>query len=327
MEVRVILFVSYAIWIAGMIWYLLFYLPFPDLTRHLGFALNIVQLGVLSLLSFLVYRQETIFRGVFFQFWFLFAFLATVPSLFYSSLHWYGNIGGVVGAVVSLILFHGLVLWITLKVLVGYIFYQEKPWVVNLLCALVVIPLSLWLYWPFWWSPELLIALPTANDPNTFYLPIEQKFILTNAVSLLLLVAFFVQKLRTDRPIGVYADTLLFFFAIYIVIDSFEYVAKANSIELMNMTQWAAALVNAAMTVTLLLRLKFKSQTISQYYESQCVSGDPRIDRRIGWFDRLILWGFFDPEKVGQRVFLGAGSEKMKVKRSSQRVTRNADQD
>ena len=134
-------------------------------------------------------------------------------------------------------------------------------------------------------------------------------------------------KLRTDRPIGVYADSLLFFFAIYIIIDTAEYAAKITSLELLSMTQWAAALVTAAMIVTLMLRLKFKSQTMSRYYESQCVSGDPRIDRRIGWFDRLIVWGFFDPKKVGERVFLGAGSQKMRVKRSSARVPKSADVD
>jgi hypothetical protein len=88
-----------------------------------------------------------------------------------------------------------------------------------------------WLFWPFWWSPELLSSLPTAQDGNTYYRPVQQKFILTNAVALLLLLAFFVHKLRTDRPIGVYADTLLFFFAMYILIDTAEFLAKANSIE------------------------------------------------------------------------------------------------
>lgn len=322
-----ILFLSYAIGMAGILWYTLFYLPFHANTQHISFALNMVELGLLSLLSFLVYRQETVFRSVFFQFWFLFAYLAAIPPIFFSCLNWGGDRGGVISAVLTLILFHGLILWVASKVLVGYVFHQERQWIVNVVCASVVLPLCVWLFWPFWWSPELLSSLPTAQDGSTYYRPVQQKFILTNAVALLLLVAFFVHKLRTDRPVGVYADTLLFFFAIYVLIDTAEFLAKANSIELMSITQWAASAITAAMIVTLVLRLKFKSQTISKYYESQCISGDPRIDRRIGWFDRLIVRCFFDPQKIGERVFLGTGNQKMKVKRSSSRVTRSVDQD
>jgi hypothetical protein len=327
LEVWVILFLGYAVGIAGMLCFTLFFLPNQDLTQHFSFALNTVQLGVLSLLSFLVYRQETIFRSVFFQFWFLFAYLALIPAIFYGSSYWLGSGAGLVTFTLSLIVFHTLLLWTSTKVLVGYVFHQEQPWVVNFACALVVLPLCGWLYWPFWWSPEMLATLPTAADPTTFYRPIEQQYVVTNGVSILLLLAFFVHKLRTDRPIGVYADTLLYFFAVWVAIDTVEYVADITSVQLMSMTQWAAVLATTGMIVTLILRLKFKSQTISQYYESQCVSGDPRIDRRIGRFDRLIVWGFFDPKKVGERVFFGPGNQKMKVKRSSQRVTKNADMD
>jgi len=247
--------------------------------------------------------------------------------LFFHCLYRYGDLGGMVASVMILIVAHGLFLWIATKVLVTYLFHDEKRWILNLASVLVVVPLCAWLFWPFWWSPETLLTLPTARDMAAFYSPVEKKLIVTNAVSILLLLAFFVHKLRTDRPIGVYADTLLFLFAIYILVDTTEYLAKGTSVELQSMTQWAAALVTAAMIVTLLLRLKFKSQTISRYYESQCISGDPRIDRRIGRFDRLIVRCFFDPQKVGQRVFLGAGPEKMKVKRSSTRVKRTVDQD
>jgi hypothetical protein len=322
----VILFLSYAVGIASLLWYTLFYLPFGAATQHFGFALNLVEMGFLSLLSFLVYRQEDFFRSVFFQFWLLYAYLALIPALVYSSFYFLGNSGGIDVYVESLFVLHGLFIWVSAKILLTYWFRDEKTWVLNIVSILVVLPLCMWVYWPYWWSPQILATLPTATSPDTFNRPIEQKLMVTNGVSLLLLVAFFVHKLRTDRPIGVYADTLLFLFAIWILIDTAEFVAKA-SLDLMNMTQWASAAVAAAMIGTLLLRLKFKTQTIAHYYESQCLSGDPRIDRRIGRFDRLIVRYFFDPEKVGQRVFLGPGTQKMKVKRSSLRVTRSVDQD
>jgi hypothetical protein len=107
-----------------------------------------------------------------------------------------------------------------------------------------------------------------------------------------------------------------------LVVETTEYVSAVTDIELLGMSQWVFSLIAAAMTVTLLLRLKFKSQTIADYYESQCISDNPDIDRRIGYFDRLIIRSFFDPEKIGKEVFLGTGRKKMKVKRTPTRVSR-----
>ena len=74
------LFVCYAVGIAAILWYSLIYLPFPELTHHISFALNTVLLGFVSLLSFLAYRQEKHFRAIFFQFWILFAIILVATA-------------------------------------------------------------------------------------------------------------------------------------------------------------------------------------------------------------------------------------------------------
>jgi hypothetical protein len=320
----VALLLLYAVAIAAVLGASFWVLPYENIGSVFGFALNVVEYGFLSLLSFQVYRRETIFRGVFYQFWILFTMLALSVPVVNFVYFFTGAWGGVIAYELMLIFLHGLFLWIVAKTLFGYIFHDEKRWAINLLSTLVVLPLCLWLFWPYYWSPEVLMLLPTGHDSTTLYQPLQKSIVVVNIVALLMLVAFFLHKLRTDRPIGVFADTLLFLFLLFCLFDTAEVVFRITSVELMNITQWAMGAVAAAMIVTLLLRLKYKSQSISHYYESQILSFDPRVGRRIGLFDRFILWCFFDPEAVGQRIFLGPNRQKMSVKRSSPRVARKS---
>jgi hypothetical protein len=321
-EVCVVFFVAYASAVGGILFGTLHYLATPEFVPTLSFCLNIVLYGLLSLLSFLTYRQETYFRSIFFQFWALFACLAVVgPTImFFAKIA--GPYAGVRAYVVSTILIRGLFAWVMAKVLFHYVFRDEKRWAINLLSSLVVLPLCLWLFWPYWWMPLSIYNLPSAVSAATLYNPIQKPAIIVSIVSLLMLLAFFLHKLRTDKPIGVFADTMLFLFGLSTTVSLIELLAEVSRLELMNITQWANLLLALAMAVTLVLRLHYKSQTIAEYYESQCISLDPRVGRRIGLFDRLVLWCFFDPKKVGQRVFLGTDHKKVTVKRSSPRVTR-----
>lgn len=315
-----VLFVLYAAGIAGLLWYTLLFLPFPELTRNFGFALNIVQFGFLSLLSFLAYRQEKHFRSVFFQFWILFAALALSAPIYYDILYWNGATAGAEAYIFELIAAHVLFMWTAAKILFTYVFHDEKRWAINTLASVVVLPTCGWLFWPYYWSPRALWFQPTAVSADAFYNPVLNTALVLNILSLLMLVAFFLHKLRTDRPIGVFADTLLLLVGLFFLVDTLEIVSTVKSIESLRISQWANSIIAVAAIITLLLRLKFKSQTIAHYYESQCLSYNPNVGRRIGWFDRLILWCFFDPQKIGKRVFLGAGRQKMTVKRTSPRV-------
>jgi hypothetical protein len=318
----VALFALYLLGMAGILWYTMFYLPFAQYTQTISFALNIIQYSLLSLLSFLTYRQETHFRSIFFQFWIAFAAYALMVPLIYHMSYW-GKPGADVAAYVECeIGAHVLWMWIAVKALAHYTFHAEKGWRVNALSLSVVLPLSGWLFWPYWWSPGYILSLPTAGDVRTLYGPIQTSEIAANAVSLLLLLAFFVQKLKTDRPFGAFADTMLFLFGLTVIVNTVEIVAQVKSLELMNITQWAFGGLAAAMIVTLILRLRYKSQAIANYYESQFLSADPSIGRRIGLFDRLVLWCFFDKKEIGQRIFLGTNGRKVSVRRSSPTIRR-----
>jgi len=307
---------------AGLLGYALLVLPAAEYGLTISMAINILTYGCLSLLSFLVYRQETYFRSIFFQFWFFFAVFALSAPVTLHVVQYYGTTAGIAAWIIGTIVLHGLFAWTIAKVLFHYIFHDEKRWAINLLSALVVLPLCGWLLWPYWWNPLSILDLPTAANADTLYTPVQKAMIVVNIFFLVMLLAFFLHKLRTDKPIGVFADTLLFLFGLMVLVDTVESVFQINSLELLNITQWANGIIAGAMIVTLILRLHYKSQTIANYYESQLLSYDPRVGRRIGVFDRIILRCFFDPQKVGERIFLGTGGKKMTVKRTSPRVAR-----
>jgi hypothetical protein len=321
-EVSVVFFVTYAVVLAGVLWYTLGFLPYFQMPRDWNFALNVLEYGLLSLLSFLAYRQEKHFRSIFFQFWLLFASVALTAPVVAHCMYWGGLPAGRDAYVRGLIVVHVMFAWVATKVLATYIFKDEKRWAINLLASVVVLPICAWLFWSMFWSPEILKILPSAVNHETYYTPVLTRAIVVNIISLLMLLAFFLHKLRTDRPIGVFADTILFILGLFYLVDTAEILSRVGSIELLSITQFANNILALAAIITLLLRLKYKSQTIAQYYESQCVSLNPDVGRRVGLFDRIILWGFFNPETVNKRIYLGAGRQKITVRRSSPRISR-----
>lgn len=317
-----VLFVLYALSTIVVLWSTLFYLPYGTTTQHFGFVLNILLLGLLSLLSFLAYRQELHFRSIFYHFWILFAALALASPIYSHASYWGGDFWNLTSYVFLQVIVHALFLWVSAKTVFAYIFRDERRWAINVLSTLVVVPICAWLFWPFWWSPEQLMNLPGWSEPTTRFMPLYHGCYEVDIATLLLLVAFFWHKLKTDRPLGAYADTILFFFGAYVLIDFVDIQCQITSIEMSNITLMVSGVILIVMSITLVLRLKYKSQSIAQYYESQLLSNDSRVDRRVGWFDRLILRSFFDPEKVGESIYLGEGRSKMKIKRSSYRVNR-----
>lgn len=297
----------------------------PEWVWELSFLGNIAILAILSLLSFMAYQRERHYRHVFFTLWVVFglnALSAPLLTMFYVAdifeyklrfFVWY-----------PIITVHAAFAWSVTTITVGYITSPSKRFMHVAIAGSALFIMIAWLYSPYTWNPLAALVHTTEGKPDVSYAELNLSSAILNVYSLLMLLAFYVHKYRTDRPIGAFADTLLFLLGLALLIDTAEMSLPNLEMEFLVVSQWAMMFTNMAMAVCLALRLKFKSQTIADYYESQCLSDDPAIDRRIGWFDRLILRSFFDPEKIGQKVFLGTGSAKMKVRRTPTRVVRRA---
>lgn len=295
----------------------------PDWVWNISILSNLGILAACSLLGFLAYQREQHYRGVFFYIWLYFALTTlTLPALIL--VLWLGEVNAELIAFVwvSLIGVHSILAWSITSITVSYISTPKRQAVHSAVAGLVLFTMAAWLYSPYIWDPLAVVQETAAGEVIANYDKINLSSLVLNIYSLLMLLAFYVHKYRTDRPIGAFADTLLFLFGLALLIDTAELLLPESELKHLFISQWAILIVYAGMALSLALRLKFKSQTIADYYESQCLSDDPAIDRRIGWFDRLILRTFFDTEKIGQKVFLGTGSSQMRVRRTPAPVSR-----
>lgn len=318
-------FFVYSILTVSLLAVALFHPETPEWVLNFGFLGNIALLSIISLLSYLAYQREKHFRHVFFALWIVFAVNA-LASPIYAVLYSIGNENGVIRSYVwqGMIGSHAAFAWSVTTITVGYIASPRKRLLQTAIAGFVLFIFVFWLYSPYIVDPLKTQVLSIDGKSVSNYENLESSSIILNLYSLLVLLAFYVHKYRTDRPIGAYADSLLFLFGLALAIDTAEMLLPSSAFEFLVVSQWAILLVNIGIALCLVLRLKFKSQSIADYYESQCISDDPAIDRRIGRFDRFILRSFFDPEKIGAKIFLGTGSTRMKVRRTPTHVVRRA---
>jgi uncharacterized membrane protein required for colicin V production len=200
---------------------------------------------------------------------------------------------------------HAAVAWAVTTITVGYITPPRKRVVHTAIAGLVVFIMAAWLYYPYTFDPLATMVPNEQGDLLVNPALLSTSNTLLNIFSLLMLLAFYVHKYRTDRPIGAYADTLLFLFGLALAIDTAEAFLQVFELSFLVISQWAIQVVYAACAVSLALRLKFKSQTIADYYESQCVSDDPTIDRRIGGLTALFYGLFLIRKRLGRKYSLG----------------------
>ncbi|MCL4305922.1 hypothetical protein KJZ99_08405 [bacterium] len=320
-------FFFYSVFTLSLVAATLFSPATPEWMWNSSILGNFALLALSSLLGFLAYRQEEHYRGVFFYIWLYFALNAlTLPA--YVLVYWLGlEYADIVAYVsISLIGVHVVIAWSITSITVAYLSRPRRRIVHSAIAGLALFTIAAWLYSPYIWDPLRVLVQDTAGNLSANYSRINTSSTVLNIYSLLMLLAFYVHKYRTDRPIGAFADSLLFCWGLALSIDTAELLLPTQEPVFLLISQWVILFANLGMAVSLALRIKFKSQTIADYYESQCLSDDPAIDRRIGRFDRLILRTFFDTEKVGEKVFLGTGSSQMRVRRTPSPVTRRMGQ-
>ncbi|MCB9366783.1 MAG: hypothetical protein H6506_04710 [Calditrichaeota bacterium] len=295
----------------------------PEWMWNIGILGNFGLLSFCAILGFLAYRKEEHYRNVFFFFWLYFA-LAALALPAWVIVHWLEQTYAyyVAYVLVSMVGVHTIIAWSITNIAVSYTARPKYRALQTAIAGVGLMVVSVWLYSPYIWNPLAVLVPDNLGGTTVYYGELYSSSLILNVYSLLMLVAFYVHKYRTDKPIGAFADSLLFFWALALSIDTAELLLPAQDEGFLLISQGVMLIANLGMAVSLALRVKFKSQTIADYYESECLSDDPSIDRRIGWFDRLILRAFFDPEKVGQKVFLGTGSSRMRVRRTPAPVGR-----
>ncbi len=266
--------------------------------------INVVLYGFLSLLAVIVLQRERQFRGIFYQMWLLFTGFALIVALrafsrLSPNLYVQSDI-----YVYSTMFLPLLVCWAVVYVLYTYVFSDWSQARRLTLTLLTVLPVWLIAFYPYYIDPRALALGPGASNPLLYYLPLYERGVFVDLLSLSALATFFVFKFRSDRPFGVYIDTLMVWFSLFVSFQILYGFSNVSNLSIFTMSQYAATGTLLMMAATFLLRLHFLSQTAGVLYESQIVSDKPFVGRRSGMFDRFIRGNFFDSEAIEKRLFL-----------------------
>jgi len=265
---------------------------------------NVVLYGSLSLLSAFALQREKHFRGVFCQMWFLFtSFTLVIAAEIFSTLLPSGQLQSDM-YVFSTMLMPLFVCWTVVFVLYAYVFSDwPRPRRIFLTLA-TVLPIWLIAFYPYYFNPHALAVGRQISDPLLYYQPLFDRAIYVNLLSFSAVVSFFLIKIRSDRAIGVYIDTLMFWFCLFIIFEILYNFSWVTGFSIFTISQYAAIGTLLMIAATFILRLRFLSHAAGVLYESQILSPEPFVGRRAGFFDRFIRGNFFDSEAIAKRLYL-----------------------
>lgn len=267
---------------------------------------NMVLYGFLSLLTVVVLQRERHFRGIFYQMWFLFTGFSLIIALrVFSTLVPNAHLQSDV-YVYSTMVLPLLACWAIVYVLYAYILSNWSGPRRMMVTFLTVLPVWLVAFHPFYLDPRALALVQESSNPFLYYRPLYEGAVYVNLLSLCALATFFLYKFRSDRPFGVYIDTLMFWFSVFLAFEILYGFSGVSNFSIFSMSQYAATGALLMITATFTLRLRFLSRTAGVLYESQIVSAEPFVGRRAGVFDRFIRGNFFDSKEIAKRLYLEA---------------------
>jgi hypothetical protein len=266
--------------------------------------INTVLYGFLSLLTVVVLQRERHFRGIFYQMCLLFTGFILIIALrvFSSPLRDLGLRSDIY--VYSTMLLPLLVCWTVVYVLYAYLFSGWTRSRLLILTLLTVLPVWLITFYPYYVDPRALALGREASNAFLYYRPLYERAVFVNLLALSALATFFIFKFQSDRPFGVYIDTLMVWFSLFVSFEILYGFTYVSNLSIFTMSQYAATGTLLMMAATFLLRLRFLSQTAGVLYESQIISDKPFVGRRAGMFDRFIRGSFFDSKAIEKRLYL-----------------------
>jgi hypothetical protein len=207
--------------------------------------------------------------------------------------------------------------WTVVYVLYAYILSDWSRLHRTLLTLITVLPVWLVAFTPYYLDPRALALTAGLGDAASYYAPLYDRAIYVDLLSLSAIATFFLVKLRSDRIIGVYIDTLMFWFCLLIIFQILYNFNRVTSSYFFNISQYAATGTLLMLAGTLVMRLRFLSQAAGIVYESQIVSPDPFVGRRSGLFDRFIRRNFFNSKAIEKWLFLKKPKGRIRPKHPS----------
>ena len=120
---------------------------------------------------------------------------------------------------------------------------------------------------------------------------------------LAMLLLYWYNSIKSDRPIGQYINSIVFAISLYIPLDLLHLYIMLFNIEVLNVFNpyWNLIII-CFFGFLLTLKLYSASNEFGKWYEQILVLGDTHFGRRRGIFDRFIYWLLFSEKKSREKL-------------------------
>jgi len=120
---------------------------------------------------------------------------------------------------------------------------------------------------------------------------------------LAMLLLYWYNSIKSDRPLGQYINSIVFGISLYIPLDLLHmYVLLFNFEILHGFSPYWNLIIMCFFGFLLTLKLYSASNEYGKWYEQIIVFGDTHFGRRRGIFDRFIYWLLFSEKKSREKL-------------------------
>ncbi len=120
---------------------------------------------------------------------------------------------------------------------------------------------------------------------------------------LAMLLLYWYNSIKSDRPIGQYVNSIVFGISLYIPLDLLHMYIMLFNIEILNgFNAYWNLIIIGFLGFLLTLKLYSASNEYGKWYEQILILGDTRFGRRRGIFDRFIYWLLFSEKKSKEKL-------------------------
>lgn len=147
--------------------------------------------------------------------------------------------------------------------MIRYLFIRHSKSAAYGLTLLVLLPVFIYNFYPFFQGAEWTVALGGAVFPILF-----KRILMTHFLSLFFMIGYGIKLLRTDRNMGHYINTINALFFVFLVILIVDAVSEVYQFQIYATSQVILTSILIFFGIVLVKKLVFINSEYGQFYES-----------------------------------------------------------
>lgn len=181
---------------------------------------------------------------------------------------------------------------------VKYVFRDYKTYLLYLISISIVVVVTLINYNNFLFDYRIIIK-------EGSYRPLFISSIKFYSFNIAFLILYWYIYYKTDIPIGGYINSIMFVTSIHIPVEILHLsVFSFNWTEYFSLGQYWSFFILVFFLINFIFRLSFVTKPFGIFYEHSLFHDTQHITRYRGYFDRFILWYFFNSKEIKNPVFI-----------------------